>query len=130
MNEYQDLKNNYNLYLENKCLKEDIQLLRSRIENNLQLIDSSEKTISLLKKELLQYKRFTNDPIQVVREFFIFLKSHSKCTYYHNDADDIFIIYNNNQKIAILKNNILHVKNKEISLCNLLYQELIELIDK
>ena len=130
MNTYQDVStNNYNLFLENQCLKEDITLLRSKIENYCSIIESSEKTISQLQNELLQYKKFSNDPIQATREFFEFLKSYPKYTYYHNEDDDIYIIYNDNQKRAILKNNFIHVKNEEISLCNLLYQELIELID-
>ena len=130
MNTYQDLStNNYNLFIENKCLKEDIKLLRSKIEDYRTVIDSSEKTIYQLKKELLQYKKFSDNPILVIREFFEFIKSYPEYTYYHNDDDDVYIIYNNNQKKAILKNDILHIKNEEISLCNLLYQELFELID-
>ena len=46
MNTYQDVStNNYNLFLENQCLKEDITLLRSKIEKYCSILHSHLETI-------------------------------------------------------------------------------------
>tara|TARA_B100000749_G_C18207633_1_gene374678 strand:- start:129 stop:530 length:402 start_codon:yes stop_codon:yes gene_type:complete len=101
--------NNQNTLDDNACLKQDITLLRQKVNLIMEENDILKKKNKDLIQEIYTLKYFDMSITEALEEFIQLINENPQYTYYYDDEDKAYTIYHNDYQKGILKDKHLYI---------------------